>query len=517
MSRALLIALVPLVALGACVSAEDEGPEAQETASQEEGANTESADDSGDGEASAEDSGEPDDESVPTEETDTGPEETDADPGEDTASADTGEEDTAPVDTDAADTDLQDTDDSDVEVVPGFTVLSSDEPRADASDVSDARVAALTSGMWDLSFALSDWQRAEGPNQNQFFSAVSVSMALALLRAGAKGETGEEIDLALRFPEPVPGLHDVFNRFDQLLAARNGPSGSEPGSYPTVRVVNALWGPEGTPWVPSYLDILSTRYGAALRVIDFATDPHRARGIINEAIAEETEGLIPELLPVGFIRPNTQLVLTNALYFKGAWVSPFEPSLTTEGTFDNLDGSTAPVPMMRMGEEEDLPYGRFGEVEVVELPYKGEDLSMVLIVPPRGKLGSLEAGLSAAQLQGWIDDLEVSRGSLSMPRFEVDVSVVLGEALESMGMVRAFGGGDFTGISASAREVSEILHQGVLKVDEAGTEAAAATAVGLADTGVVDPWSVTVDRPFLLVIRDRPTGAPLFFGRVVGL
>lgn len=425
-------------------------------------------------------------------------------------------------DTDRAPDDSGDTDeagDTDVDWEAQFTVLSSSEPRADASGVTDPRVSALTSGALDLSVDLSGWLRDDDPRVNQFFSAHSVSLALSMLREGARGVTADEMDHALRFPELPPGLHEVHNRLDQMLAMR-GEVPVESGDPPTLRIVNALWGAPNYPWADGFLDTLAMHYGAGMHVLDFAADPERARGVINGWIGQITEKLIPNLIPEGVLNADTRLVLTNAIYFKGSWAAPFSPSQTADATFHNLDGTTSTVPMMHQAEAA-FPYAKVGDVEIIELPYVGGEVSMVLVVPPQGELGTLEAGLTGAQIEGWLDALEPESGTLRMPRFEVDARLPLKSALQDLGMEAAFNEGlaDFSGITAAERLfITDALHQGVLKVDEEGTEAAAATAVVTGPTSVPETtFDLTVDRPFLLMIRDRPTGAPLFFGRVVGL
>lgn len=374
-------------------------------------------------------------------------------------------------------------------------------------------LARLTDDNADFAFAL--FGALDGRDSNLFVSPHSISTALAMLYAGARGDTARQMAHALHFGLDPSRLDTAFNTLDLALASRAdnpSPSGGEPFR---LTVANQLWGQQGYEFLPAYLDLLALHYGANLRLLDFVTDPEAARFVINDWIAERTEDRIPELLSAGSVDTLTVLVLTNAIYFRASWASPFDVDETSEGPFLLLDGTQIEVPTMR--QVLDTGYAAGDGWAAVELSYVGAELSMVLLVPDAGTFDAFQASLDGSRVRSILASLELRNVALSLPRFTMRSQPALKAALMELGMRDAFGtNADLSGIDGT-RElyVDDVVHEGYVSVDETGTEAAAATAVIIGRTTLASPATLTADRPFVFLIRDVPTGAILFVGRVV--
>jgi serpin B len=251
-------------------------------------------------------------------------------------------------------------------------------------------------------------------------------------------------------------------------------------------------------------------------VLDFSSAPEESRVTINDWVADQTEGRIEDLIPAGGIDAMTRLVLTNAIYFNAAWGQPFEPDLTADGPFHLLGGGEVDVPMMR--QTESFGYAEGEGYRAVELPYDGHELSMVVLLPDAGEFEGFEDTLDAGRVDAIVGDLSYRQVALALPKFEVESGFSLADALAALGMPDAFTSrADFSGMTDDRDLfISEVIHKAFVSVDEAGTEAAAATAVMMAKMALQDePVEVTVDRPFIFLIRDIQTGAILFVGRIV--
>ncbi|MCX8066624.1 MAG: serpin family protein [Anaerolineae bacterium] len=394
--------------------------------------------------------------------------------------------------------------------------LQSDKPRTTEPSVPPEDLEALVQG--NTAFALDLYHRLrKAVDGNLFYSPYSISLALAMTYAGARGETERAMAQTLRFSLPQERLHPAFNALDLALASRGqGAKGKDEGGF-RLRIVNAIWGQRGYPFLPEFLDVLAQNYGAGLRVVDFHQDPEAVRVLINDWVSEQTEGRIRDLIPPGVIDRLTRLVLTNAIYFNAAWAEPFDENLTQEGTFYLLDGTEVRVPMMRQSTQ--LGYVEGEGYQAVEIPYDGRELAMIVIVPQRGQFETFEASLDSARLREILQSLTYREVNLTLPRFRVESSFRLAEPLSEMGMKVAFtpDEADFSGMDGSrALYIGDVLHKAFVSVDEKGTEAAAATAVVIKVTAIgLAPVEVTVDRPFIFLIRDLQTGAVLFVGRVV--
>ncbi|WNG22816.1 serpin family protein [Cystobacter fuscus] len=389
--------------------------------------------------------------------------------------------------------------------------IASDKARVTKPDVPAEDFAALVSGNTD--FAASMYRKISKPGENLLFSPFSVSHALAMVYAGARGNTGLEMARALHFTLPQDRLHPAVNALDLALHAHAKAKVEGGGSPPTLRVVNAAWGQKGFAFEPPFLDVLALYYGTGMYAVDFQTKSTSIREDINTWIEEQTAGRIEDLLPADLVRPDTRLLLANALYFKGAWHEPFFESGTHEAPFHTLEGGTRQVQMMSASIS--VPFFDGEDFEAVALPYVGKAFRMLVIVPVQGRFAQVESRLSADFLESVRAGLRDSHLALGFPRFEVKQEFPLDESLEALGMVEAFtGSADLSGMSEQAAlSLSGVQHEAFISVNEWGTEAAAATAVGAVVVSAPPPY--VVDRPFLFLIEDVETKSVLFLGRVV--
>jgi serpin B len=392
--------------------------------------------------------------------------------------------------------------------------ISSNVARQEAPDANQAEFNELVLGNNQFAFDL--YRTIRDQDGNLFLSPYSISLALAMTYAGARGETEAQMAEAMNFSLPQERLHPAFNALDQALAARGETPEDEDDNF-RLNIVNSLWGQQDYHFLPEYLDLLALNYGAGLRLLDFQNQPDPSREIINEWVSEQTEERIEDLLPPGVIDTLTRLVLVNAIYFNATWANQFEERDTQEGTFDLLDGSEVRVPMMN--QEAYFGYFRDEDFQVIELPYQGWELSMVILLPDEDQFEEFEAGLDAGQLENALARLQQTNLDLSMPKFTYESEFQLSQALRQLGMIEAFEGNqaDFSGMDGT-RElyIKEVLHKAFVAVDEEGTEAAAATAVVVGITSMPPPpVEVAVDRPFIYLIRDVETNTILFLGRVL--
>jgi serpin B len=385
-----------------------------------------------------------------------------------------------------------------------------DVPRAAATS-EDAKAAAAAIN----DFGLELFHAAVKPGENGVVSPASIAIALAMARAGARGETAAQMDAVLR---SVAADENAawLNALDQALTNRSGTFKDMAGKDVDValRIANAPFAQQGMALEAAYLEALAARFGAGVRLVDYTSDAEGARQAINAWVSDQTEARIPELLARNTVSGATRLVLVNAIYLKAAWLMPFVVEATTPGPFTRLDGSTVDVPMMAASER--LPYAEGAGWRAVELPYVGGSLAMTVIVPD--DLAAFEASLDGAAFDAIVASLASSSVDLAFPKFGIETRAELNDVLKALGMPLAFdpSGADFSGITnEEALFIAWVIHQANIDVDEKGTEAAAATAVGMeGSAGPTEPIEMRVDRPFLFALRDKPTGAILFLGRV---
>jgi serpin B len=352
---------------------------------------------------------------------------------------------------------------------------------------------------------------------NLTYSPASITLALAMTWGGAAGPTSDEMRATLHFQGPVK---DVLASAGKLSATLQDPK------RPVVlAIANRLFGEKTYGFEKPFLDDTATLFGAPLEPVDFRTQKEAARQRINGWVAERTRDRIKDLVPASGVSTDTRLALVNAVYFLGDWEEPFQKTATGDQPFLVNGTKETPVPTMRKVHGYEVADA--GDATVVQLPYKGGELAMLVVVPKKADgLGEIEAKLDAKRLDGWVSALKSERVALAMPRFEVNPaeSIALRDELEAMGMKLAFDAdrADFTKIAnppskADRLVISQVFHKAFVKVDEKGTEAAAATAVMMARGGGApeQPRQVKVDRPFLFFLRDIPSGLVLFAGRVV--
>jgi serpin B len=395
-------------------------------------------------------------------------------------------------------------------------IVQSEKPRVASPEVDKTDLALLVEG--NSNFAFNLYQALKEENGNLFCSPYSISLALAMTYAGARGETEQQMADTLCFTLPQNRLHPASKSLDMELKERGeGAKGKDDEGF-RLHIVNAIWGQKDYQFLPTFLDVLAENYGAGLRTLDFANAPEESRLTINNWVSEQTEGRIEDLIPQGLIDILTRLVLTNAIYFNAAWQYPFDESVTKDGPFYRLDGAEVTVPMM--SQTESFGYAEGSDYQAVELPYDGSELSMVIFLPQDGHFEAFEEALDAKQVNAIVNALEQRQVALTMPKFEFESAFNLKKTLMEMGMPVAFSeGADFSGMTGRRDLfISEVVHKAFVSVDEAGTEAAAATAVIMKLTAMpAAPVEVTVNRPFIFLIRDIETGTILFLGRILEL
>ena len=367
-------------------------------------------------------------------------------------------------------------------------------------------------------FGLELYGRVAAKPGNLVLSPASIAIALSMTRAGARGTTADEMDAVLH-DLGSHELADAANALDAALAARSGSFPDKTGKDQPValRITNVLFPQRDMALEAAFLDAMATRYGAGVWTLDYASDPEAARLAINAWVAEQTEDRIKEILLRGDVTELTRLALANAIYLKAAWLTPFPKKETARGTFSLADGASVQVPLMHLTAS--LAYGAGGGWRAVEIPYVGNGLAMTLIVPD--DLATFEASFDATAFAGIVDSLKRTEVVLTMPTFDTESRLSLAGYLAAIGMPTAFNpeAADFSGMTTEADlYIQKVIHQANITVDEAGTEAAAATVVIMGDTSADGPEStpveLRVDHPFLFVLRDTQTGAIVFMGRV---
>ncbi|HSW40368.1 MAG TPA: serpin family protein [Acidobacteriota bacterium] len=392
----------------------------------------------------------------------------------------------------------------------------SGKARETSPSVSQPELDRLAEG--NTTFALDLFQLLKEQDGNFFYSPYSISQALAMTYGGMRGETEKQTAAALQFRLGQEQLHAAFNRTDIDLNQRGQGAKGADGKGFRLNVVNAIWGRQGYQFTREYLDLLARNYGAGLRIVDYQAAPEQSRRTINQWVADQTENRIKDLLPQGSITSLTRLVLTNAIYFNAAWANRFEKAATQEGRFTLLNGDEVSLPMMKQYAE-NYRYTEGDGYQAIELPYDGREISMIIILPGNGQHTSVESGLDYAKLNSLPARMKNAAVDLSLPKFRIETALNLNAYLKKLGMTDAFdpNKADLSGMNGNKELfISDVVHKAFVAVDEAGTEAAAATGVVAGITSMpTDIKQFTVDRPFIFLIRDNPTGTVLFLGRVL--
>lgn len=396
-------------------------------------------------------------------------------------------------------------------------VVQSDKPLEKNLQVDPADIQELAGE--NTVFALNLYHNLSQESGNLFLSPYSISSALAMTYAGARDGTAEAMAQTLHFTLPPDRLHPVFNALAQDLSSRPAQAGEDVKTPFELTIANALWGQEGYKFLPEFLDLLAQNYGAGIHLVDFKKDTEGSRQLINNWVSDQTKDRIKDLIPAGALNELTRLVLTNAIYFKAGWLFQFEKEATSDQPFHLLDGTTVDVPTMHL--HKNFGYALQDKFRLLELPYEGSSMSMVLILPDEGQFQTVESSLTPKTLKDAAGNLQYGEVDLALPKFKFESEFDLNQALTALGMADAFdpNRADFSGM-ADNRElyITSVIHKAFVAVDETGTEAAAATAVMVGATAAMpeeEPVEFHFDRPFIFYIIDNQTGSMLFIGRVM--
>jgi serpin B len=360
-------------------------------------------------------------------------------------------------------------------------------------------------------FAFELYSKLNDNESNIFFSPYSISDALAMTYEGARGKTACEMQSVFHFPQDDSTRQSSFAYIYNMLNGRSN-------AY-TLRTANALWVQKDFSLLQSYINITDKFYRGKATNLDFIKDTEGSRKTINSWVEQQTNNKIQDLIPVGYIDSLTRLVLTNAIYFKGTWVIQFDKSETRPGDFHVSPEKTVSAQMMSLtGEKAEFNYTETSTLQALEMPYKGGNLSMVILLPKEGNMTSLENSLTSEKLNAIESKFMKQRVDVHMPKFKFDTKYFMADTLSGMGMPTAFtlGVADFSGMDGSKDlYISSVIHQAYVDVNEEGTEAAAATAVVMTMAAAGPHPVFNVDHPFIFIIQEKNTGAILFMGKMV--
>jgi serpin B len=384
-------------------------------------------------------------------------------------------------------------------------------PAADDTGSTQEGIMAVVTANNQFAFDLYS-ELAKSEQGNVFYSPYSISSAIAMTYEGAEGKTADEIKSVFYFPENnvlrsnFAAIYNTLNRKGREYQLSTG---------------NALWAQQDYEFLQDYMANAEKYYGGKAVNLDFIKETESSRQTINSFIEAQTNNRIKELLPLGSITSATRLVLTNAIYFKGTWEWEFDKRDTDDRDFKITSENIVKAPMMYMkNDEAEFNYAETRDLQILELPYKGEDISMLILLPIED-LDSIERSLTAEKLEEWKSQMSKEKlDEVYLPKFEFDTKYFMRETLEAMGMSSAFspGDADFSGMDGTHDlYIDAVVHQAFVKVDEEGTEAAAATGVimGITSVGPTERKIFRADHPFIFIIQERKTGNILFVGRVI--
>jgi serpin B len=397
---------------------------------------------------------------------------------------------------------------------PSGGLAKSDRHRVVAPYAPASDLQTLVDG--NNAFALDLYQSLRDQDGNLFYSPFSISLALAMTYAGARGSTESQMANTLHFDLSQDQLHPAFNALDQELAKR-GEAQSKDEQPLQLDIANAVWAEQSYTFLQAYLDTIAENYGAGIRLADFINQAESTRKEINNWVSDQTNDKINDLIPPGALGAMTRMVLVNAIYFKADWADQFEKDSTSDKSFHLLDGSAVNVPMMHQGMQ--IPYNSGDGYQAIELAYQGETAAMDILVPDEDNFQAFESSLEIARLNDILAGMQPTSVDLTLPKFNFTDEFNLSDTLKSMGMADAFNPNtaDFTGMSAKRDlYITDVVHKAFVAVDEKGTEAAAATGIIVGTTSIpLYEVQLRIDRPFIFVIRDLPSGQILFVGRVM--
>ncbi len=395
------------------------------------------------------------------------------------------------------------------------TISKSDLPRINNPEVTPSNLSQLTAD--NNAFGLDLFTTLRGKDGNLVFSPYSISLALAMTYAGARSQTESQMASTLHFTLPQTDLHPAFNGLDQELG-RVGQA--KPGEQTPLElsIANAVWAEQTFHFLPAYLDLIAQNYGAGIEQSDFMSNPDAVRNQINNWTSDRTNNKIKDLLPPGIVNRDTKMILVNAIYFKGDWQDPFDPNSTQDSPFTALDGTKIQVKMMNQSLSDVLYYQGSG-YQAIELAYQGGSAAMDIIVPDQGKYNDIESTLNNSFLNNTLAGMQPTTVQLGLPKYSFTSDFNLSDPLAAMGMPDAFDPqrADFSGMTGGRDLfIENVVHKAFVAVDEKGTEAAAASAVIMAPaSAMLQNANLTIDRPFIFIIRDTSSKQILFIGRVL--
>ena len=362
---------------------------------------------------------------------------------------------------------------------------------------------------FDLYAKLKDEAGVKEAGGNLFFSPYSISTALALVWIGANGETEKQMAETLHFTLPQNRLHPAFGALEKRLSNAGKKGGYE------LNVANALWAQKGYDLLQEFLELIRGNYRAGLMEVDFTKKTEEVRRVINAWVEKQTKDKSKEFIKPGVLDSLTRLVLTNAIYFKGDWAIQFDKRDTRDTPFTVTQGQKVKVPMMYL--KADFKYQADSQLQILELPYKSDELSMVVLLPRKIEgLAELEKTLTSENLEQWLAKLQKQEVVVYLPKFKLLSEISMAGFLRAMGMKDAFSAeADFSAMTGRKDLfISAVLHKAFVKVNEEGTEAAAATGVVISVAAVMHPLVFRVDHPFIFMIKDNSSGSILFIGKV---
>ncbi len=343
--------------------------------------------------------------------------------------------------------------------------------------------------------------------ENHFFSPYSVFVALAMTYEGAQYETADELYQLLNVPQHNDTMLCSFGRIYNLLNQKK--------EY-TLQTANALWVKEDYPFLPEYLNFIENYYMGKATEVDF-TNPQSSSQSINNWASEQTNGKITDLVSPDSIDPLTALILTNAIYFKGTWIHEFDPAATFNSDFEITPERTITVPMMHTSLEINCNYTETDDAQIIELPYKGEKISIIIVLPKENNISLAETMITPSNISTWVRDFNDILVDVSLPKFTFKTEYDLKKILIDMGLNTSFTqNADFSGMTGQKDlMIDKVIHKAFIEVNEEGTEAAAATTVHMVLTSVPQTIQFDANHPFVYFLYDRETGTILFMGEVV--
>ncbi|NTV22866.1 MAG: serpin family protein [Nanoarchaeota archaeon] len=341
---------------------------------------------------------------------------------------------------------------------------------------------------------------------NLFYSPYSIYANMAIAYEGAAGTTASEMAEVFKFPADDtrrPGFAALYNSLNRK------------NEEYMLSTANALWAQENYGFLPEYLEISKNYYGGNVKNLNFG-EPEPARLEINKWVEENTNQKIKDLLPAGSIDSMTRLVITNAIHFKGSWVTPFIKDKTADRDFFIAKDNKVTAKMMSVGKAKEFKYMKEKGYQAIELPYKGEKVSMLILLPELGTIEEFEDSLDEGVLESVDSKLQSQKVSVMVPKFKFNTKYFMSQDLQQMGMKQAFtSGADFSGMTGTKDlYISFVIHQAFIDVYEEGTEAAAATGTGIGTTSMPIQEYFIADHPFIFMITDEETGLILFLGRL---